>query len=99
MTDSAAVRVSLCESEWHDKYSIEGRVHSLKNDEEGEDSMCEIMENLMEKRSRNDRIASAKELIALGKNSLEEIAKVLHLPLSTVQELASSMTDSKAKQA
>ena len=92
------VRVSLCESGRHDKHSIEGRVHSLKNDEEGEDSMCEIMENLMEKRSRNDRIECARKAIKEGKNSIEDISRILDLPLSTVQELASSMTDSKAKQ-
>ena len=70
-------------------------VNSLKDKEEGEDSMCEIMENLMEKR----RIDLARKAIKEGKNSIEDISRILDLPLSTVQELASSMTDSKAKQA
>ena len=52
--------------------------------------MCDIMEELMEKRSRNDRIECAKRIIALGKHSPEEIAKALNLPLSTIQELISS---------
>ena len=70
-------------------------VNSLKDKEEGEDSMCEIMENLMEKR----RIDLARKAIKEGKNSIEDISRILDLPLSTVQELASSMTDSKVKQA
>ena len=57
--------------------------------------MCDIMENLMKKR----RIEFAKEAIAEGELSLESIAKVLHLSLAAVQELASSMQSSKAKQA
>ena len=75
------------------------RVRFLKENEGGKDSMCDIMENLMEKRSRNDRIEFAKQAIAEGELSLESIAKVLHLSLATVQELASSMQSSKAKQA
>ncbi len=59
--------------------------------------MCDIMENLMEKRSRNDRTELAKEAIAEGELSLEKIAKLFKLPLSTVQELASSMHESKAE--
>ena len=50
--------------------------------------MCDIMENLMDKRSKNDRIECARRLLALGKLSNEEISKVMQLPLSTVQELA-----------
>ena len=75
------------------------RVRFLKENEGGKDSMCEIMENLMEKRSRNDRIECARKAIKEGKNSIEDISRILDIPLSTVQELASSMTDSKAKQA
>ena len=70
-------------------------IHSLKDKEEGKDRMCEIMENLMEKR----RIDLARKAIKEGKNSIEDISRILDIPLSTVQELASSMTDSKAKQA
>ena len=50
--------------------------------------MCDIVENLMDKRSKNDRIECAIDAIAEGKYSLEEIAKLFRLPLSTVQELA-----------
>ena len=85
----------MCESGRHDKHSIEGRVHSLKNDEEGEDSICEIMEKLVEKRF----IELARKAIKEGKYPIEDISRILDLPLSTVQELASSMTDSKAEQA
>ncbi len=61
--------------------------------------MCKLMEDLI-----NDVVAdavadavkdrdieTAKELIALGDSSLSDIAKVLDLPLSTVEELAASM--------
>ena len=66
---------------------LRDRVRYLKKGE-GKESMCDIMENLMDKRSKNDRIECAGQLIALGKLSNEEISKALHLPLSTVQELA-----------
>ena len=59
--------------------------------------MCEIMENLMEKRSRNDRIECARKAIKEGKNSIEDISRILDLPLSTVQELASSMHKTKSE--
>ena len=78
---------------------LKKRVHSLKKEERGNDNMCEIMQNLMDEQSRNDRIECAKQAIAEGELSLESIAKVLHLSLATVQELASSMQSSKAKQA
>ena len=72
-------------------------VNPLKDKEEGEDSMCDIMEKLMEKRSLNDRIECAKDAIAEGDLSIEKIAKLLNLPLTTVQELISSESESKAE--
>ena len=59
--------------------------------------MCDIMEKLMEKRSLNDRIECAKDAIAEGDLSIEKIAKLLNLPLTTVQELISSESESKAE--
>ena len=73
-------------------------IHSLKDKEEGKNSMCDIMENLMEKRSRNDMIELAREALAKEKYSLQEISELFKLPLSTVQELASSMPESKSEQ-
>ncbi len=50
--------------------------------------MCGIIEKLMEGQSRNDRIECADRLITLGKLSSEQISKAMHLPLSTIEELA-----------
>ena len=50
--------------------------------------MCDIMEKLMEEQSRCDRIECADRLLTLGKLSNEEISKAMHLPLSTIEELA-----------
>ena len=72
-------------------------VNSLKDKEEGEDGMCEIMENLMEKRATKVKNEIAKKAIADGELSLEKIAELFDLPLSTVQELASSMHKTKSE--
>ena len=74
------------------------RVRFLKENEEGKDSMCDIMEQLMEKRCRNDMIELAREALAKEKYSLQEISELFKLPLSTIQELASSMPESKSEQ-
>ena len=59
--------------------------------------MCEIMENLMEKRATKVKNEIAKKAIADGELSLEKIAELFDLPLSTVQELASSMHKTKSE--
>ena len=56
--------------------------------------MCDIMENLMDKRSRKDRIECAMVAIADGKLPLETIALYFKLPLATVQELAATQKKS-----
>lgn len=56
--------------------------------------MRDIMENLMDKRSKNDRIDLARVAIAKGKLSYEEVAEYYNLPLSTVQELAAAQKKS-----
>ncbi len=53
--------------------------------------MCDIMERRIAERTRKRELEAAKRLIALGETSLEGISKGLELPLSTVEELASSM--------
>lgn len=50
--------------------------------------MCEIMENLMETRIKEEKIELAKKAIALGELTLAQIAKTLQLPLAFVEELA-----------
>ena len=53
--------------------------------------MCDIMERRIAERTRERELEAAKRLIALGENSLEGISKGLNIPLSTVEELATSM--------
>ena len=57
--------------------------------------MCKLMEDLINDvvtdAVRDVRIETAKKLIALGNNSLSDIAEIYNLPLSTVEELAASM--------
>ncbi len=61
--------------------------------------MCKLMEDLINDvvadavadAIRDNRIETAKRVIALGDSSLSDIAKVLDLPLSTVEELAASI--------
>ncbi len=57
--------------------------------------MCKLMDDLINDvvadAVKDDRIDTAKELIALGDSSLSNIAKVSKLPLSTVEKLAASM--------
>ena len=50
--------------------------------------MCEIMENLI----NEEKIDLAKNAIAKGNLSVEEIADVLDLPLTLVRELAQMNT-------
>ncbi len=49
--------------------------------------MCKIMEDTL----KEDRKETAKRMIALGGISLSNIAKVVDLPLSTIEQLAQSM--------
>lgn len=74
---------------------LRDRVRHLKDAEGGKGNMCEIMENLMEKKSREDRIKSAEKLIVAGQNTLETIADSLDLPLDLVKKLANSKKESK----
>ena len=53
--------------------------------------MCDIMERRIAERNKERDLEVAKRLIALGENSLEGISKGLNIPLSTVEELATSM--------
>ena len=50
--------------------------------------MCDLVQNLMNEQSRDDRIECAKTAIADGKLPLETIALYFNLPLSTIEKLA-----------
>lgn len=56
----------------------------LKETVEGEQIMCEIMDELM----RKEKLEIAKKLLRRGKYSYEEIAEDAGLPLETVLKLA-----------
>ena len=62
------------------------RVKYLKETDGGREEMCEIME----RRINEEKEELARKAIQKGVLSLEEIADVLELPLSFVQELADS---------
>ena len=47
-----------------------------------------IMPELLDKIEYDNSVKIAKNLIAMGENSLESIAKATGLPLETIQELA-----------
>ena len=59
--------------------------------------MCKLMEDLINDVVMDNRIETAKRVIALGDSSLSDISKVLDLPMSTVEELAASMKKKKKK--
>ncbi len=53
--------------------------------------MCKLMEDLVRDVVKDEKLDIAKKLIALGKLPLEDIAMASDLPLSTVENLASSL--------
>ena len=53
--------------------------------------MCEIIEKLIEEYVREEMLDLARESIAEGELTLEQIAKAFKLPLSEVQKLADEM--------
>ena len=60
--------------------------------EGGQDIMCQVFEDLAEKRAEKARIeekkALARRLIARGKLTIEEIAEDADLPIEVVRDLA-----------
>lgn len=50
--------------------------------------MCQVFEDLAEKRVAEERKAFARRLIARGKQTLEEIAEDTNLSLEEVRKLA-----------
>ncbi len=73
---------------------LRDRVKELKKTSEGEGTMCAVMEE----RIKEDRFDLARESIAEGELTLEQIAKAFKLPLSDVEKLAEEMkTQPKAE--
>ena len=64
------------------------QVRYFKETEGGQEIMCQIIEDLAEKRVTEEKKIFARRLIARGKQTLEEIAEDTDLPLEEVKELA-----------
>ena len=63
-------------------------VRYFKETEKGEESMCEILDEMRKEAVEKDRIENAKKMIKSGKISLEDIADFSGLSLDKVRELA-----------
>ena len=63
------------------------QVKYFKETEGGRKDMCKAVEELAEKRVLEDKINSAKKLLANGKLSVEEVAECIGLPINVVEEL------------
>lgn len=64
------------------------QVKYFKETEGGQEIMCQVFEDLAEKRVTEEKKAFARRLIARGKQTLEEIAEDTDLSLEEVRELA-----------
>lgn len=68
------------------------QVKYFKEAEGGQDIMCQVFEDLAEKRAEEARIeekkALARRLIVRGKLTIEEIAEDADLPIEVVRDLA-----------
>ena len=64
------------------------QVKYFKETEGGQEIMCQVFEDLAEKRVTEEKKAFARRLIARGKQTLEEIAEDAELPLEVVRDLA-----------
>lgn len=64
------------------------QVKYFKETEGGQEIMCQVFEDLAEKRVMEEKKAFARRLITRGKQTLEEIAEDTDLPLEEVRKLA-----------
>ena len=60
----------------------------FKETEGGQDIMCQVFDDLAEKRVTEEKKAFARRLIARGKQTVEEIAEDADLPIEVVRDLA-----------
>lgn len=60
----------------------------FKETEGGQDIMCQVFEDLAEKRVTEEKKEFARRLIARGKQTVEEIAEDADLPIEVVRDLA-----------
>ena len=70
-------------------YSVLARqVKYFKETEGGQEIMCQVFEELAEKRVIEEKKESARRMIARGKLTVEEIAEDAGLPIEVVRDLA-----------
>ena len=67
---------------------LSGRVRYLKETEKGEESMCEILDEMRKEAGEKVRIENAKKMINDGTLPLEKISEYSGLTLDKVRELA-----------
>ena len=67
---------------------LSGRVRYFKETEKGEESMCEILDEMRKEAVFKAACENAKEMLKDGKLSLEEIARYSGLSIDKVRELA-----------
>ncbi len=65
------------------------QVKYFKETEGGQKIMCQVFEDLAEKRVTEEKKASARRMIAKNKLTLEEIAEYTDLPVEEIRNLAS----------
>ena len=68
------------------------KVRYFKEDEKGVAAMCKVMEDMRKEAVEQDRLDRAKNLLQIGKLSLEEIANAMELSIEKVKELAMPKT-------
>ena len=68
------------------------KVRYFKEDEEGVEAMCKVMEDVRNEIAEQTKMESAMNLIKLGKLSIEEIADSIGLSIEKVAELAKPKT-------
>ena len=68
------------------------RVHYFKADEKGVAAMCKVMEDMRDETARAKAVAVARNLLAIGKLTYEEIARSVDLTVEEVKALDSSKT-------
>ena len=64
------------------------RVNMLKNTERGNDKVCKLMDEFVTEEIMEEKMDLARDEIARGELTLEQISRVLRLPLDIVKELA-----------
>ena len=82
--------MTICNKETSDMYypELTTKVRYFKENEKGVETMCKVLEEKRNEAVEQDRITNAKEMLADGILTIEQIAKYSHLPEEKVRELA-----------